>query len=114
MTQREGFASGFLAGAILGGVVGGILGTVLANRRDIELSPEEEAQQNSSSLEERKSYGKRRQMKAATNEMDMEMTRRELENKIAQLNASIDEVRQQLGNVNSNSVLTNSDSTTNS
>lgn len=34
--------------------------------------------------------------------MDMEMARRSLEDKIAQLNATIDEVRQQLGNVNGN------------
>jgi gas vesicle protein len=114
MTQREGFTSGFLAGAILGGVVGGILGTVLANRRDGELSPEEEAQLNGGSLEVSKGSGKRKQIKATTSEMDMEMTRRSLEDKIAQLNATIDEVRQQLGSVNRNSVPTNSDHITNS
>ena len=112
MTQREGFASGFLAGAILGGVVGGILGTVLANRRDMELSPEE-AQLNNNSGEDHQGSGKRKQMKASSSEMDMEMTRRSLEDKIAQLNATIDEVRQQLGNVSQNSIPTNSDRTTN-
>jgi prefoldin subunit 5 len=35
--------------------------------------------------------------------MEMETARRSLEDKIAQLNATIDEVRQQLGNVNGNS-----------
>lgn len=113
MTQREGFASGFLAGAVLGGIVGGILGSVLANRRDMELSPEEEAQLNGSSLEPRKDAGRRRQMRATTSEMDMEMTRRSLEDKISQLNATIDEVREQLGNVNRNSVETNGERTTN-
>ncbi len=112
MSQREGFASGFLAGAVLGGVVGGILGTVLANRRDLDISSDE-AQLNGSSGEERQGSRKRKQMKATSNEMDMEMTRQSLEDKIAQLNATIDEVREQLGNVSQNSVPTNSDRTTN-
>lgn len=114
MTQREGFASGFLAGAILGGIVGGILGSIVANRRDMELSPGEEAKLNGNSLEPKKDNGKKRQIRATTSEMDMEMTRRSLEEKISQLNATIDEVREQLGNVNSNSVPIDGERTTNS
>ncbi|MDJ0736333.1 MAG: hypothetical protein QNJ47_20090 [Nostocaceae cyanobacterium] len=101
MSQRDGFGSGFLAGAIIGGVVGGILGAAIASRREENLTPEE-AQLNNSS-EGKKTSAKRRQIKASeTDTMDMEMARRSLEDKIAQLNSTIDEVRQQLGNVNSN------------
>ena len=112
MNQREGFGSGFLAGAVLGSFVGGILGSVLANRRDMELSVEE-AQVHSGSVETYQSHKKQKQMKAASSQMDMEMTRRSLEEKIAQLNVTIDEVRQQLGNVGQNSVPTNSNHITN-
>ena len=105
MNQRDGFASGFFAGAIFGSVVGGILGTLVASRRDPELAAEQERQMNNSSIEAKKaSVSKRRQMKASESEgVEMETARRSLEDKIAQLNATIDEVRQQLGNVNGNS-----------
>lgn len=105
MKERDGFASGFFAGAIFGSLVGGIVGTLVASRRDPELAAEQELQMNTGSIEARKaSTAKRRQMKASEGEgMEMEMARRSLEDKIAQLNATIDEVRQQLGNVNGNS-----------
>ncbi|MBO3457783.1 hypothetical protein G7B40_021695 [Aetokthonos hydrillicola Thurmond2011] len=105
MSQRDGFASGFLAGAIFGSVVGGIIGSLAASRRDPEIEAEEERQINGSAPEAQKaSISKRRQMRAAETEgVAMEIARRSLEDKIAQLNATIDEVRQQLGNVNSNS-----------
>jgi predicted RNase H-like nuclease (RuvC/YqgF family) len=104
MSQRDGFASGFFAGAIVGSVVGGILGTLITQRRDMELI-EEELEHRNSPLEAKKTnILKRRQMKAVENEgMEMETARRSLEDKIAQLNATIDEVRNQLGNVNTNS-----------
>jgi hypothetical protein len=44
---------------------------------------------------------KKRQLRAAT-EQNMEVARRGLEDKIAQLNDAIDDVRQQLGTVNGN------------
>ncbi len=105
MSQRDGFASGFFAGAIFGSVVGGIVGTLVASRRDPELAAEQERHMSAGSIEARKaSTSKRRQMKASDSEgMEMETARRSLEDKIAQLNATIDEVRQQLGNVNGNS-----------
>ncbi|WP_017318546.1 hypothetical protein [Mastigocladopsis repens] len=103
MSQRDGFASGFFAGAIFGSVVGGIVGALVVTRRDPEQAIEEEAQMTTNSVEAKKA-AKRRQIKASENEsMEMEIARRSLEDKIAQLNATIDEVRQQLGNVNSNS-----------
>lgn len=97
MKERDGFASGFLAGAIFGSVVGGIVGALVTYRRDPELAAEEERQ-----IPEAKkaSTVKRRQMRAIDSEGEMEVARRSLEDKIAQLNATIDEVRQQLGDVN--------------
>ncbi|MBK1989255.1 hypothetical protein A0J48_017210 [Sphaerospermopsis aphanizomenoides BCCUSP55] len=102
MSQRDGFASGFLLGTIVGGVVGGVLGAVLASRRDgVE---QEETELNNGSLEAGKMPAKRRQMRSAANEgLEMEAARRSLEDKIAQLNATIDDVRNQLGNVNGSS-----------
>jgi predicted RNase H-like nuclease (RuvC/YqgF family) len=102
MSQRDGFASGFFAGAIFGSVVGGVVGALVATRRDPEPAGEEEPQMTTNSQEAKKA-AKRRQMRASENDsMEMEMARRSLEDKIAQLNATIDDVRQQLGNVNSN------------
>ncbi|MDM9385519.1 hypothetical protein QUB80_33225 [Chlorogloeopsis sp. ULAP01] len=103
MSQRDGFASGFFLGAIFGSVIGGVVGAVVASRTDSELSAEEE-RQITTEPETRKASLKRRSMKALEIDgMEMETARRSLEDKIAQLNATIDEVRQQLGNVNSNS-----------
>ncbi|WP_413173022.1 hypothetical protein [Anabaena azotica] len=103
MSQRDGFASGFLLGTIVGGVVGGVLGAVLASRRDA--MGEEETEMNNGSLEANKKVAaRRRQMRAVANEgLEMETARRSLEDKIAQLNATIDDVRNQLGNVNGTS-----------
>jgi hypothetical protein len=99
MSQRDGFAGGFVAGAIVGSVVGGFLGALIATRRD-ELIDEEEIQQLANRpAEAKKASNSRRPMKLSDTE-GMETARRSLEDKIAQLNATIDEVRQQLGNVN--------------
>lgn len=94
MSQRDGFASGFIAGAvvgsIVGGVVGGVLGAILVSRRS------NGADENPHSL-----------LKSGTEEKlppgeTIEVARRRLEDKIAQLNLAIDDVRQQLGTVNGN------------
>jgi len=82
MSQRDGFAGGFLAGAIVGGLVGGVLGTVLANRSRRGLA----AGDNQSFVEGIR-HGR------LTPEEGMEMARRSLEDKIAQLNLAIDDVR---------------------
>lgn len=101
MSQRDGFFSGFLAGAIFGSVVGGVVGSLIANRQDLELTGEEEPELTPNPEENRKIAGKRRQMSPSQTEgLEMETARRSLEDKIAQLNATIDEVRKQLGNVN--------------
>ena len=101
MSQRDGFGSGFLTGALVGGVVGGIVGAIFASRRD-NLSPgEEELDVKNRPLRAREMSAKIHQMSSTDgNDLDMEIARRSLEDKIAQLNATIDDVRQQLGNVN--------------
>lgn len=110
MSQRDGFASGFLAGAIFGGVVGGVVGALIASRQDNQLPPDEEPKLSSGGKDTKpaKTTAKRRQFQPSEAE-SIEMARRSLEDKIAQLNETIDEVRQQIGNVNGNSTPTSSD-----
>ncbi|MEM6401272.1 MAG: hypothetical protein AAF757_13720 [Cyanobacteria bacterium P01_D01_bin.116] len=105
MSQRDGFAGGFLAGAIFGSIVGGVIGTLAAQRRDAAEFAEDEAEERitgkgNSNFDK---SGKRKQMRGASSSgVEMEVARRSLEDKIAQLNATIDEVRDQLGSVNNN------------
>jgi gas vesicle protein len=99
MSQREGFASGFLAGAVVGGLVGGLIGSLVAGQRDTDSDEAERSLLNSSRSEAKAIKGRRRQLKA---EDSIEQARRSLEEKIAQLNSAIDDVRQQLGTVNGN------------
>ncbi len=87
MSQRDGFVGGFLAGTIVGGVVGGVIGALVASRLDN--NPEED---NPSLLKSAKG-------EKLDNETNIEMARRRLENKIAQLNLAIDDVREQFGQV---------------
>lgn len=92
MSQQDNFAGGFFLGTIVGGVVGGILGAVVASKlatEDLEALPPDE----------RAGKLKKKAIKAA-NPADMEVARRKLEGKIAQLNEAIDDVRQQLSGVN--------------
>ncbi|OUL20134.1 hypothetical protein BV378_30505 [Nostoc sp. RF31YmG] len=104
MSQRDGFVGGFFAGAIFGSVVGGVVGALIATRQDPELVADDDAELTNNQDEARKIAGKRRQMKPSVSEdMEMESARRSLEDKIAQLNATIDDVRKQLGNVNGSS-----------
>lgn len=84
MSQRDGFGAGFIAGAVFGGVVGGVFGAVLASRGlNKTEKPMLEGESNQS-----------------LDENQMETARRSLEDKIAQLNLAIDDVRQQLDPVN--------------
>ena len=85
MSNREGFTGGFIAGAAVG---------ALLSRRAAEalLSEPSEAE-----------VRKIRQKKASQLEAEgMEVARLSLEDKIAQLNQTIDDVRLQLGDVNGN------------
>ncbi|HCQ22349.1 hypothetical protein RI030_08800 [Aphanizomenon flos-aquae NRERC-008] len=107
MSQQDGFASGLLLGTLIGGVVGGVLGAVITSRLDAKLT-DEENEILTAGEKGQDTAARRRQMRASANEsLEIEATRRSLEDKIAQLNATIDDVRQQLGNVNSNSSLSN-------
>ena len=113
MSQRDGFAGGFLAGTIFGSIVGGIVGAAIVSRQNEELAAAEAEPINGQS-KTKKVSPKRRQVFASDNEgMEIETARRSLEDKIAQLNATIDEVRQELGNVNGSSTQSVNDSSLN-
>jgi hypothetical protein len=90
MSNRDGFTGGFIAGALFGGIVGGILGTLLTSNRLQESLPADETLN---------SKNKKRNLKPPT-EQSIELARRGLEDKIAQLNEAIDDVREQLSTVN--------------
>lgn len=76
-------------GAIVGGVFGGVMGAVIATRRQGQETEEDDLSLLSSG-----------QGVKFEPEETMEKARRRLEDKIAQLNLAIDDVRQQLGAVN--------------
>ncbi len=92
MSQQNGFGSGFIFGSIIGGVVGGLLGTALANRSEKQV-----VEQDNTILRSGKAT-------PFDSEESIELARHGLEDKIAQLNLAIDDVRQQLGSVQSNSM----------
>jgi gas vesicle protein len=92
MSQQDNFFGGFVLGTIVGGVVGGIAGVLVSSR----LAQEEDGL--------KKVEGKKRSLKPPT-EQTIEVARRGLEDKIAQLNDAIDDVRQQLGAVNGNGAI---------
>ncbi len=88
MSQRDGFTGGFLLGALLGGLVGGTIGALAASRRQEDAMDGEPLPPGTASKE--------------VSEERIEMARRSLEAKIAQLNLAIDDVREQLSSVNGN------------
>jgi hypothetical protein len=90
MSERSGFAGGFILGAIIGGIVGGVVGTVVTQNKKASLRSRDQ-----SLLDREESFD-------FDTEEGIEETRRTLEDKIAQLNSAIDDVRQQLGTVNGN------------
>ncbi|MBW4539377.1 MAG: hypothetical protein KME43_09540 [Myxacorys chilensis ATA2-1-KO14] len=97
MSQQDNFSSGFFLGAIAGGVVGGVLG-VLVSQRLGDKSVEEPLLKAESA--QSKALKARRRSLRASSEQNIELARQSLEDKIAQLNTAIDDVRQQLGSVN--------------
>lgn len=111
MSQRDGFTSGFLAGTIVGGLIGGIVGAIVASGRASEGDNSDASLLNSSSSEAKAAKAKKRQLKLKDSE-SIEVARRSLEDKIAQLNSAIDDVRMQLGAVNGNAVGTDSERST--
>lgn len=99
MSQRDGFTSGFLVGTVVGGLLGGVIAALVVAQRDNEQDDSEKSLLNSSIPEAKALKSRKRQLKA---EEGIEVARRSLEDKIAQLNMAIDDVRQQLGTVNGN------------
>ncbi len=98
MNQRDGFASGFLAGSLVGSIIGGVIGAVVAQRVGTA-ADQVDPRLNASPSDAKNIKGKRRQIKAS-DDASIEAARRSLEDKIAQLNETIDEVRLTLGDVN--------------
>ncbi|MDB9527717.1 hypothetical protein PN498_17110 [Oscillatoria sp. CS-180] len=93
MSQQDNFGSGFLVGTLFGGVLGGIVGAVVASR----VVPGSREQQTFSLDDD----AERANTEALNpSEEEMEIARRGLEDKIAQLNSAIDDVRQRLGGTN--------------
>ena len=88
--SQNNFTGGFIAGAFVGGIIGGVVGVLASNR----LRSEEVDSFSQLSEEER------RRLENATTEERMEIARRGLEDKIAELNLAIEDVRVQMGNVN--------------
>lgn len=100
MNQRDGFTSGFVTGTIVGGIVGGVIGALLAAQNaNYEATGDQPEKRSKLSDNNRL---KRRQLKSAYSDQGIETARRSLEDKIAQLNETIDEVRLTLGQVNGN------------
>lgn len=104
MSQRDGFASGFLLGTLVGGIVGGVLGALVVAQRESEEGEQEKSLLNSGLSKAKELKGRKRKLQS---EESIEEARRSLEDKIAQLNSAIDDVRQQLGTVNGNGETTN-------
>lgn len=92
MSQRDNFAGGFFLGAIVGGAIGGVVGALLASRAYESGEATDDTALNPAPK-------RHRLLKAPNGTVDMEGARRSLEDKIAQLNDAIDDVREQLGTV---------------
>ncbi|NJL38602.1 MAG: hypothetical protein HC899_19040 [Leptolyngbyaceae cyanobacterium SM1_4_3] len=93
MSQRDSFFGGFLLGTVVGGVVGGILGAVVSSR----LASDETSSEDFPKLKNKAT--RKRSLRTPT-EQSIEAARRGLEDKIAELNEAIDDVRQQLNSTN--------------
>jgi hypothetical protein len=94
--SQNNFFGGFVLGTVVGGVVGGIMGTLVSSR----MSQPEDAD----GIKKLDAAAKKKRNLKAPTEQTIEVARRGLEDKIAQLNDAIDDVRQQLGAVNGSGV----------
>lgn len=94
MSQQGNFMGGFLLGAIVGGAVGGVIGVLAASRLTQPETP------NSETFAKLDAKSSKKRLVKPPADQGMEAARRGLEDKIAQLNDAIDDVRQQLGTVN--------------
>ena len=96
MSQSDNFLAGFLLGSLVGGIAGGVLGVVVSSK----LSGTESEPPFKKALDKEP---RKRKLTPPTEE-SIEAARQGLEEKIAQLNDAIDDVRQQLSSVNGNGV----------
>jgi hypothetical protein len=95
MSQNQAGSTGaFILGTVVGGIVGGILGAALVNRQHVE-TDREVSPSNKGAKRQRQPTIK------ASDEQTIELVRQNLEEKIAQLNNTIDEVRFQLSGAGS-------------
>jgi gas vesicle protein len=101
--QDDNFLGGFILGTIVGGVVGGIAGVLVSSRLSQSEGVDAEGLKKLDSK-----VNKKRNLKQPT-EQTIEVARRGLEDKIAQLNDAIDDVRQQLGAVNGSAAIEGSE-----
>ncbi len=87
MSNRDGFGAGFWLGTLVGGVVGGVVGASIVNQR---------ANRTYDELEN----GEKRPLKSSRRrQIDrMEVVRQSLDDKISDLNNTIDAVRSSIGN----------------
>lgn len=92
MSQQDNFGSGFLLGTLFGGVLGGVVGAVVASRASRAPAPSERYSFDEGTDADGNPI--------APSDEEMEIARRGLEDKIAQLNSAIDDVRQRLGGTN--------------
>lgn len=96
MSQQDNFVGGFILGAIAGGMVGGVLGVLAASRL-----PKQKLKAQADNIA-RRAIKSTPEKSPPSSPQNIEAARRGLEDKIAQLNEAIDDVREKLGNVNSN------------
>jgi len=95
MSQQNNFLGGFILGAVVGGAVGGVLGVLTASRL-----PRKKLQSQADALARRTLKRPAEKPPTPPTPQSIETARRGLEDKIAQLNDAIDDVRQKLGTVN--------------
>lgn len=105
MSQQDNFVGGFLLGTLVGGVVGGIAGVLVSSRLPNESDEIEDDERNGDEKPSRRPF-------QLPTERSIEVARRSLEDKIAQLNDAIDDVREQLSTVNSNGAASNGEKIT--
>jgi gas vesicle protein len=96
MANRDGFTGGFLLGTLVGSAIGAALGVTLANRYGGRLGDREDLQDPEDVLETDRPELPR----DPRSEARIEQARQGLEDKIAQLNETIDDVRRQLNSHN--------------
>jgi hypothetical protein len=82
MSQKDNFGAGFVLGSIVGAVVGAVVGVAVTR------------QNRDRTIDDRRSARRSRSLDAASHNPDeIDRTRRNLEDKIADLHGAIDDVR---------------------